>query len=129
VLCGGLALLIKNGFEVLVENGLEPANAYLEVAYQLDLIVRLIKQHGIEGMLRRISVAARYGSVENGPRIVGPEVKKRMQRVFGEIRSGRFTDKLVGLSVSELKLADDSLKKLSHPELEKAAKRFSGGRR
>ena len=62
VLCGGLAALIKNGFEVLVEEGIEPDHAYLEVAYQLDLIVDLIKEHGIEGMLQRISVAARTGS-------------------------------------------------------------------
>ncbi|MCP4684804.1 MAG: NAD(P)-binding domain-containing protein, partial [bacterium] len=32
VLCGGLAMLIRSGFEVLVESGLKPENAYLEVA-------------------------------------------------------------------------------------------------
>ncbi|MFQ6008045.1 MAG: ketol-acid reductoisomerase, partial [Candidatus Zixiibacteriota bacterium] len=81
VLCGGLAALIKNGFEVLVENGIPPENAYLEVAYQLDLIIDLIKKHGIEGMFKRISVAARFGSLLSGPKIIDGSVKRRMKKI------------------------------------------------
>ena len=47
VLCGGLSELILSGYETLIKNGLPEENAYLEVAYQLDLIVQLIKQYGI----------------------------------------------------------------------------------
>jgi ketol-acid reductoisomerase len=125
VLCGGLTQLIKNGFETLVENGLSPDKAYLEVAYQLDLIVELIKNHGVEGMYKRISVAARYGSFVNGPRIIGPETKQKMKRLLSEIKSGRFADKLNALTPDDLKRLDTELKRMSHPGLEKAAKRFS----
>ena len=125
VLCGGLASLIKNGFEVLIENGLKPEDAYLEVAYQLDLIVELIKKYGIAGMFERISVTAQYGSLKAGPKIIDRGVKKRMQAVFEEIESGKFTSKLDQLGQKELSSLKNALKALSHPKLEKAAKKYS----
>lgn len=90
VLCGGLARLLKLGFETLVEAGLPPENAYLEVAYQIDLIVALIKQHGLAGMFNRISPLARYGSARSGARIIDDTVKQRMKKVLAEIKSGKF---------------------------------------
>jgi len=124
VLCGGMAALIKNGFEVLVENGIPPENAYLEVAYQLDLIIDLIKKYGIEGMFQRISVAARYGSLQAGPKIIDRSVKKRMEKVYKEIESGRFTNCLNRLSSSDISRLNKELKRLSSPLLEKAVKKF-----
>lgn len=125
VLCGGLSALIKNGFEVLVENGLPPEHAYLEVAYQLDLIVRLIKEHGIEGMLRRISATARYGSILAGPKLIDGAVRKRMTRLYREIESGTFARRLSTLEPDLMASIDKQLLALSHPDLEKAAKKFS----
>ncbi len=124
VLCGGMAALIKNGFDVLVENGLPAENAYLEVAYQLDLIVDLVKQHGIEGMLKRISVAARYGSVQAGPEIINNSVKKRMQQIYRRIESGRFSRQLNRLKYQDIARLNRELKALSSPALEKAARKF-----
>ena len=125
VLCGGMTALIKNGFDVLVENGLSPENAYLEVALQLDLIIDLIKKHGIEGMLKRISVAARYGSLLSGPKIVDRSVKERMKKVYREIESGRFPRKLNTLTSSDVLRLNKAVKILSVPALERAAKKFS----
>jgi ketol-acid reductoisomerase len=125
VLCGGLASLIKNGFEVLVENGIPPENAYLEVAYQLDLIISLIKKHGLAGMLERISVAARYGALLTGPKIIDKSAKKRMEKVLHEIRSGRFARRLNKLSEDEVAQINRAVMELSSPALERAAKRFS----
>ncbi len=124
VLCGGLAGLIKNGFEVLVENGIPPENAYLEVAYQLDLIIALIKKYGIKGMFERISVAARFGSLEAGPEIVGESVKKKMRSRYREIESGKFAGKLNNLSQAELNSLSKELEKLSSPLFEKMARKF-----
>ena len=125
VLCGGLAMLIKNGFEVLVENGLKPENAYLEVAFQMDLIIKLIKQYGIDGMLKRISLAARFGSITNGPRIIDSHVKKQMTRVFNDIKKGRFTKRLASLSETDIKSLDREAARLTDPRIEKNAKKFS----
>lgn len=124
VLCGGLAMLIKSGYEVLVERGLDPDHAYLEVAYQLDLIIDLIKQHGIEGMLKRISVAARLGSVQSGPKIIDAGVKKRMNRLFDQIASGKFPRQLAEMTPEQLRELNRSLHTLSDKRLERAVKKF-----
>jgi len=125
VLCGGLAMLIKHGFETLVDHGWKPENAYLEVAYQLDLIVALIKKHGVAGMLSRISPAARLGSVEAGPKIIDRSVRERMEEQFEHIRSGAFADQLEALDDRALASLKRALRKLTDPRLEKAASKFS----
>jgi ketol-acid reductoisomerase len=124
VLCGGLAMLIRNGFDVLVEHGLKPEHAYLEVAYQLDLIIALIKKHGIAGMLERISVAARLGSIESGPKVIDGSVKNRMNKVFKSIESGEFPRRLNSLDDRTIKRLNRQSKELSRPTLEKAARKF-----
>lgn len=125
VLCGGLAMLIKTGFELLVERGIKPENAYLEVAYQLDLIVALIKQHGVAGMLNRISVAARYGSVKNGSRIVNRTTKSQMRRILAEIESGRFARRLASLTPSQVRSLKRTTLSLSDRRLERAARKYA----
>jgi ketol-acid reductoisomerase len=125
VLCGGLAMLIKHGFETLTSHGLKPEHAWLEVAYQLDLIINLVKQYGIEGMLRRISVAARYGSVMTGPKVISASARKQMEKAFREIHSGRFPKKLDSLTESQIRKLDQMIRRLSNPTIEKAARKFS----
>jgi len=125
VLCGGLAGLVKSGFEILVKEGIPPENAYLEVAYQLDLIVALVKEHGIEGMLKRVSVAARMGATEAAPFLIDDSVKSRMERLAGRITSGDFADRLVKMSDNDIKSLNRRVKSLTNPAFEKAAKKFS----
>lgn len=125
VLCGGLAMLIKQGFETLVNNGIKPDHAYLEVAYQLDLIISLIKKHGIAGMFSRISATARAGSLASGPRIVDDSTRQRMQAVYDDIASGRFTRTISRLSDEELSKIQSRLAALTDPRLERAVRKFS----
>jgi ketol-acid reductoisomerase len=125
VLCGGMSALIKNGFEVLIENGIPSKNAYLEIAFQLDQIIALIKEFGIEGMFARISVAAQLGSLETGPYLIDSSVKKRMQNRFKDIVSGKFSGRLNAVKSSDIKKLKQRLKKLSHPKLEKAVEMFN----
>jgi ketol-acid reductoisomerase len=125
VLCGGLAMLVKTGFEVLVEHGLKPENAYLEVAYQLDLIVALMKQHGIAGMFERISPTARFGSLLAAPKIIDKGIKSRMQQLLKTITSGQFVRQLNKLDDKQMIEIKRELAALTDPRLEKAARRFS----
>lgn len=125
VLCGGLTELIMAGYRTLVKNGLSEEKAYLEVAYQLDLIVALIKNHGIKGMFDRISVAARYGAVENGEKIIDASVEKRMQKLFQQIKSGPFSKNLSNITDKELDELDQKISRKTDPKFEKAAKKFA----
>lgn len=123
VLCGGLAMLISAGYETLLKSGLKPEHAYLEVAYQLDLIIALIKKYGMQGMWERISVAARYGSLLTGPKLIDSSVKKRMTSVLKEIESGRFPKKLHSLSAADINRLNQSLKRLTPASFDRAAAR------
>ncbi|UCD17089.1 MAG: ketol-acid reductoisomerase [Candidatus Zixiibacteriota bacterium] len=125
VLCGGLTQLIKAGYDILRDAGLSSDKAYLEVAYQLDLIVDLIRKYGIEGMYDRISVTARYGSFLAGPEVIDKNVSRNMKQVLAEITSGRFARRLSRLDPDKIKKLQHDLKRLSSPSFEKSARTFS----
>jgi ketol-acid reductoisomerase len=90
VLCGGLAELIKAGFETLTEAGYAPEMAYFECLHEMKLIVDLIYEGGLANMNYSISNTAEYGGYSSGPRIVNQETKAEMKRVLADIQSGRF---------------------------------------
>ena len=71
----------------------------------------------VAGMLNRISVAARYGSVKNGPRIVNRTTKSQMRRILAEIESGRFARSLAGLTPSEVRNLGKATARLSNPQI------------
>ncbi len=125
VLCGGMASLIKAGFDILKKNSHSSDSAYLEVAFQLDLIIDLIKKYGIEGMFNKISVAARYGSYLNGRKIIDKSVKMKMEKIYEEIDSGKFPRKLNSLTSSDIKTLNKGISSLSSTAFEKSAKKFA----
>ncbi|ATQ42304.1 ketol-acid reductoisomerase [Caulobacter mirabilis] len=90
VLCGGLAELIRAGFETLVEAGYAPEMAYFECLHEVKLIVDLIYEGGISNMSYSISNTAEYGAYVSGPRVVTSDTKAEMKRILTDIQEGRF---------------------------------------
>ncbi|MHB1453142.1 MAG: ketol-acid reductoisomerase [Saccharofermentanales bacterium] len=90
VLCGGVSELMKVGFEVLVEAGYDPENAYYECVHEMKLIVDMIAQGGLSLMRYSISDTAEYGDYCIGRRIITDDTKKEMQKVLREIQEGKF---------------------------------------
>src|SRR4051812_47095462 len=90
VLCGGLASLIKAGFETLTEAGYPPEMAYFECVHEVKLIVDLIYQGGLDYMRYSISNTAEYGDLTRGPRVVNAQTKAEMKKILTEIQSGQF---------------------------------------
>jgi ketol-acid reductoisomerase len=90
VLCGGLASLIKAGFETLTEAGYPPEMAYFECVHEVKLIVDLIYQGGLDYMRYSISNTAEYGDLTRGPRVVNAQTKAEMKKILQEIQSGQF---------------------------------------
>ena len=90
VLCGGIAELIKMGFETLVEAGYAPEMAYFECCHEMKLIVDLIYESGFAGMRYSISNTAEYGDYITGPKIVTEDTKKAMKKVLSDIQDGSF---------------------------------------
>ena len=90
VLCGGVCQLMQTGFEVLVEAGYDPKNAYFECIHEMKLIVDLIYQSGFEGMRYSISNTAEYGDYITGPKIITEDTKKAMKQILSDIQDGTF---------------------------------------
>ena len=90
VLCGGIVDLMKYGFETLVEAGYPDEMAYFECVHEAKLIVDIIYNKGIAAMNAVISNTAEFGEYYNGPKIITPDVKKRMKESLKRIESGEF---------------------------------------
>ncbi len=90
VLCGGVAELMKAGFETLVEAGYQPESAYFECVHEMKLIIDLVTEGGLEYMRYSISDTAEYGDYQVGKRIISDDTKKEMKQVLTEIQDGTF---------------------------------------
>jgi ketol-acid reductoisomerase len=93
VLCGGVANLVKTGFETLVEAGYQPELAYFEVLHELKLIVDLMYRGGLGFMRYSVSDTAEYGDYVSGPRVIDDHVRQSMRRVLAEIQDGSFAER------------------------------------
>lgn len=128
VLVGGVTRLIEAAFDTLVEAGYDPAVAYMECLYELELTAGLIQRFGMSGMRRRISKTALFGDLTRGDRIIGDETRSRMREVLAEIRDGRFASELEAGGSAELTSAfertrrrllsrvEDDIAPVAHPE-------------
>ncbi len=96
VLCGGVVDLMRCGFEVLVEAGYAPENAYFECIHEMKLIVDLINKGGVAAMNYSISDTAEYGEYVSGPRVIPhEETKARMRAVLSDIQDGSFAGRWI----------------------------------
>ena len=96
VLCGGVVDLMRCGFEVLVEAGYEPENAYFECIHEMKLIIDLINKGGVAAMNYSISDTAEFGEYVSGPRVIPhEETKARMRAVLSDIQDGTFARKFI----------------------------------
>lgn len=91
VLCGGIPALAIAAFETLVNRGYSKEAAYFECLYEIKLIADMMVEHGIMGMVNRISDTAQFGAMSAGKRIVSQEAITQMQLLLDEIQSGKFS--------------------------------------
>ena len=95
VLCGGVAELMKAGFDTLVEAGYEPESAYFECIHEMKLIVDMINKGGLSYMRYSISDTAEFGDYSIGRRIITDETRKEMKKVLSEIQEGVFASRWI----------------------------------
>jgi len=122
VLVGGLIELIKNGFEVLVENGYPPELAYFEACNEAKLIMDLIYEKGIIGMLRAVSDTAKYGGLTVGPKIIDEHVKENMRKAVKYVQNGGFAEEWLEEHRSGEKRLKELMKEIEEHPLEKVGK-------
>jgi len=122
VLVGGLIELIKNGFEVLVENGYPPELAYFEACNEAKLIMDLIYEKGIIGMLRAVSDTAKYGGLTVGPKIIDEHVKENMRKAAKYVQNGGFAKEWLKEHQSGEKRLKALMKEIEEHPLEKVGR-------
>ncbi len=96
VLCGGVVDLMQCGFEVLVEAGYSPENAYFECIHEMKLIIDLINKGGVAAMNYSISDTAEFGEYVSGPRVLPHDlIKANMRAVLADIQDGTFAGRWI----------------------------------
>lgn len=112
VLCGGLAELIKAGFETLTEKGYPAEMAYFECLHEMKLIVDLVYEGGLTYMYDVVSNTAEYGGRTRGPRIINSSTKEEMKKILDEVETGKFAEEWI----NEYKSGMPNLKRMREQE-------------
>ena len=125
VLCGGVVDLMQCGFEVLVEAGYKPENAYFECIHEMKLIIDLINKGGIAAMNYSISDTAEFGEYVSGPRVLPhDEVKANMRKVLADIQDGTFAGKWIAENKNGRTFFNSKRAQLAKHEMEVVGKRL-----
>ncbi|WP_121741247.1 ketol-acid reductoisomerase [Natronorubrum halophilum] len=90
VLCGGIAELIKVGYETLVDAGYSPEMAYFECMNEMKLIVDLMYEGGLGAMWDSVSDTAEYGGLTRGDDVIDDQVRANMETVLEQVQNGEF---------------------------------------
>lgn len=90
VLTGGIPSLIKQSFNVLVEDGYSPIVAWFVCYYEVKSIIDSFHDNGFDFLNKMISNVAEYGGLTRGDRLINSEVKKEMKNILFEIKNSKF---------------------------------------
>jgi ketol-acid reductoisomerase len=123
VLCGGLVELMKNAFDILVDRGYAPEVAYIECIAEVEYIASLISRVGLAGLGDNISSTASYGGATRGVRVVGVDIRKRLEAILDEIEGGGFYEEFRRYTEGG-KAVPDEQERLER--IEQARKAFGG---
>ncbi len=125
VLCGGVVDLMQCGFEVLVEAGYKPENAYFECIHEMKLIIDLINKGGIAAMNYSISDTAEFGEYVSGPRVLPhDEIKANMRKVLSDIQDGTFAGKWIAENKNGRTFFNSKRSQLAKHEMEVVGKKL-----
>ena len=90
VLTGGIPSIIKESFNVLLEDGYSPVVAWFVCYYEVKSIVDSFHANGFDSLNKMISNIAEYGGLTRGERLINSNVKNEMKTILSEIKSGKF---------------------------------------
>lgn len=95
ILCGAVPKLVTQTIDFLVGKGINKELATYECLNELKLITDMMVEHGVEGMLKKVSSAAYYGG-QQAAEIVVPtkELEVRTEALWREIENGGFASRL-----------------------------------
>ena len=114
ILCGAAPRLVKETTEFLVQRGIPRELAAYECLNELKLIVDMMVEHGVDGMLARVSTAARFGGEVAAETILPKlELELRTQALWDNIEDGSFAEALK----EHIAARQKSMTRISPPEV------------
>lgn len=89
---GAMLFLLERGYKLLVEAGVSPEVAMLELyaSGELGEIGRAMATMGFWSQLKLHSHTSQFGQLTHGPQFIGPEAEALMRKAIAEIRDGTF---------------------------------------
>jgi ketol-acid reductoisomerase len=95
VLCGAVPRLVNETVNFLVEKGISRELATYECLNELKLVVDMMVEHGVDGMLAKVSRAAFHGGAKAADVIVPKqELRVRTEKLWADIEDGTFAAEL-----------------------------------
>ncbi|TYB30331.1 MAG: ketol-acid reductoisomerase [Candidatus Mcinerneyibacterium aminivorans] len=94
-LCGITVEIMKSAFNILKEEGYSPEMAYFETIFEMKAIVDLIYHEGIEGMRKKISDTAEFGSYDAVEEIFDRDMYDKLKKRLNSIKDGEFAEKWI----------------------------------
>ncbi len=121
VLCGAVPRLVTETTEFLVNQGIPRELASYECLNELKLIVDMMVEHGVEGMKKKISTAARFGG-EVASEVILPKIdlELRTQALWDDIEDGTFARALAEHVAKKPALSSDTDSNSAKPGTPKA---------
>ena len=90
LLIGSIPSIIKESFNVLLEDGYNPYIAWLVCYYEVKSIIDTFHGQGFDFLNQSISNLAEYGGSTRGKRLINKDTKLEMKRILNEIKDGTF---------------------------------------
>jgi ketol-acid reductoisomerase len=92
---GAMLFMLEKAYKVLVEAGVSPEVALLELyaSGELGEIGRAMASLGLWKQLQLHSHTSQFGQLTHGARFVGPETEALMRQAIAEIRDGTFANR------------------------------------
>ena len=119
VLTGGIPSIIKESFNVLLENDYNPIVAWFVCYYEVKSIVDSFHANGFESLNKMISNVAEYGGLTRGERLIDSNVKNEMKNILFEIKNGKFKKEWDKEKKQNFKLLNNKRKFTKESKIEK----------
>ncbi|TYL39070.1 ketol-acid reductoisomerase [Natronococcus pandeyae] len=126
VLCGGIAELIKAGYETLVDAGYSKEMAYFECLNEMKLIVDLMYEDGIGAMWDSVSDTAEYGGLTRGDEIIDDHARQNMEEVLEQVQNGEFATEWVAENQANRPVYTQLNQAEKNHEIEEVGERLRG---
>lgn len=109
VLCGGLPTLMETAFQVLVERGIDPQLAALDVAREVETVLPLLLEGGPQGLAEKISLAARRGGARARQKLLALGLKSLLEKELERMLEKDYFSRLTGEPNASSSKAEDEL--------------------